>query len=69
VHDFHAAVAVLDDAGATVHPVAAVDIGNAIDLANGSGMDVAADHAIEVAVPDAAHHGLLEVAKSPVDHG
>jgi hypothetical protein len=47
VHALHPAVVVLDDGGAAVDPVAAVDVEDPADGAHGRGVDVAADHAAE----------------------
>ena len=51
----------LDDGGARIDPVAAVDIGKAVDLADRRPMDVAADDAIEPALARVMDGRLLEV--------
>src|SRR5262245_39809990 len=51
----------LDDRRAAVDPVAAVDVRDAVDLLDGGSMDMAANHAIQPALLDAAHDRLLEV--------
>lgn len=55
------AVEVLDDAGAAVHPIAAIDVGQPIDLAQGGGVDVTADDAVEATLLEGADDAGLEV--------
>jgi len=52
---------VLDDGGAGIDPVAAVEVGDAVDLALRRGVDVAADHAVGAAVAGVARERLLEL--------
>ena len=55
-HHFQPAVQVLDDGGAGIHPVAAVDIGEAVDLLDGRPVDVPADDII-IEAPKIKEHG------------
>ena len=59
--DFEAAVEVLHHGRAAVHPVAAVDVVDAIDPLDDGAMDVAADHAIHSPVAGRVGDRLLEV--------
>jgi hypothetical protein len=61
-HELHASLVVLDNRGAVVHPVAAIDIDDALDALDDGRMDVAADHAVEAQALDVVHDALLEVA-------
>src|SRR5690606_2525090 len=45
--DLHAAVEMLDDGGAALHPVAGIDVGETVEVAGGGGMDMAADDAVD----------------------
>ncbi len=59
--DLHAAVGVLDDGGAGIDPVAAVDVGHAVVLPDRGAVDVAADHSVHAAIAHGADHRILEV--------
>src|SRR5262249_31713072 len=61
-HQFHAAVAVLDDRAAAVDPVAAVDVGDVVQRAHRGDVDVAADHAVGAARAGRGGDRLLEGA-------
>jgi len=61
MHQLHPPVEVLDDGGARVDPVAAVEVGDAVDLALRGGVDVAADDAVGAAAARVACDGLLEL--------
>src|SRR5262249_52903697 len=60
-HQLHAAVEVLDDGRAAVHPVATVDVHDAVDALDGGRVDMPANHAVQPAVLYAAHDAFLEV--------
>ena len=61
VHDAQAAVEILDQRGAALHPVAVVAVEDAVDVADLGVMDVAADHAVDAAPARLAGDGVLEV--------
>ena len=48
----HATIHVFDDGGAAIHPVAAVDVGQAVGMFDRGAVNVAADHAIHAAFAD-----------------
>jgi hypothetical protein len=54
-------VEVLDDGGAGIDPVAAVDVSEAVDLLDRGPVDVAADDAIEPALAGVADGRILEI--------
>lgn len=60
-YQFHASVQVFHDRGAAVHPVAAVDIGQALDFLDHRPVDVAADRAVESQLACVADHRFFEV--------
>ena len=51
----------LDDGGAAIHPVAAVDVGQTVHLADGGAVDVPADDAVETALAYRMDHRVLEI--------
>src|ERR1041384_5503824 len=61
VHQLHPPVEVLDDGGARVHPVAAVEVGDAADVALRGGVDVAADHAVGAPLARVVRDRFLEL--------
>ena len=52
---------VLDDAGAAVDPVSAIDLQQRVDLADCGPVDVPADHTIQPARPCRTNHVLFKV--------
>src|SRR4051794_21113957 len=60
-HDAQAAVEVLDQGGAALHPVAVIAVEDAVDGADLGVMDVAADHAVDAAAARLACHRLFVV--------
>src|ERR1700733_15034506 len=60
--DFKAAVFVLGKGGAAFHPVAAIHIANAVFVADGGVVDMAADHAVGAVTPRLGRQRLLEGA-------
>jgi hypothetical protein len=58
---FEPAVEVLDDGGAGIDPVAAVDVGEATDVADRRPVDMAADHAVQPALAGVMDGRLLEI--------
>ena len=56
----HASVEVLDHGRAAFNPIATVVVGRAVDFADRSGMDVAAEHTVHIVILRIAHDGLLE---------
>ena len=65
--DLETAVLVLDQRGAAFHPVAAVHVANAVLVADGGVVDMAADHAVGAVPPRLGGERLLEGAD--VVHG
>jgi hypothetical protein len=61
VDELHAAVAVLDDGGAAVHPVPAIEVGDAVLLADNGRVDVTADHAVHAALARVVQERVLEI--------
>src|SRR5262245_30030173 len=60
--DLEAAVRMLADRGATLDPVAAVQVAHAELVVDGGVVDVAADHAIDLAAARLGNQSLLELA-------
>lgn len=61
MHEFHAPAGALDNRGAAVDPVTAVDVGDAIELAQCGSVDVAADHAVDAALARVMYDRVLEI--------
>ena len=49
VHQFHAAIEMLDDGGATIYPIAGVDVGKSLHVLDRGHVNVATDHAVDAA--------------------
>ena len=60
INDLETAVEMLDKGGAAFHPVAVVEIVDAVDHPVVRGMDMAADHALAAARMGLADHGFLK---------
>src|SRR5690242_5086415 len=60
--DLEMAVVAFADSGAAFHPVAAVDVTQAVVVVHGGGMDMTADHAVRLMVPCFRRQRLLERA-------
>ncbi len=58
---FQPAIEMLDDGRAGIDPIAAIDIGQAVDFADRRPVDVAADDAIETAFAGMADRRMFEV--------
>ena len=61
MQDFHCAVMMLDQRGASLDPVTVVVIVDALDLAHLGAVDVAADDPVEAALPRLRLRGLMAI--------
>ena len=60
--ELEASVVMLDQRRAALHPVAAIVVGDAEIVVHRGAVDVAADHAVDRALPRLARERLLELA-------
>jgi hypothetical protein len=67
VEESDVAVEILDEGGAALHPVAAVQVLHAAHAPDFRAVDVAADHAVDALLAGELRHGVLEVRD--VAHG